>query len=194
MRSRFPVDKVNTLQVRPVVSTNIARKALDCLLDPLDTESVSWKDRLQIQHDIIKVGEIRQCAQMLAALYVRRQKKPLSFQERQSYDFALESLRDELSVVLLKDKIEIQNKILTILKHHDIEEVLPKKRTRGATKNTSNTKDSEDSTTEPIDTTTKKRRKKGSPEGGENLDETEVTSMNTLDDTLSEEAHDQDWV
>lgn len=100
MISRIPVKSTKILKLRKVISKVSAQKVLRILATRKDQSDISWKDRLNLYQEILKKGNATEMAEIVSSLYLRKKIKPLSFQERQCYEFSLESLIGEVSVAM----------------------------------------------------------------------------------------------
>ncbi len=115
MISRIPVKNIKLLRIRKIFSKDTAQKVLKTLETADILSELTWKDRLLRHQEVIKKGNALETAEMLSSLHVRGVDRALSFQERQYYDFALESLTDELSIVLKQDVKEVLKLVKKIL-------------------------------------------------------------------------------
>ncbi len=115
MISRIPMKNIKLLRIRKIFSKDTAQKVLKALETADILSELTWKDRLLRHQEVIKKGNALETAEMLSSLHVRGADRALSFQERQYYDFALESLTDELSIVLKQDVKEVLKMVKKIL-------------------------------------------------------------------------------
>ncbi len=111
MVSHIPVKNTKMLKLRKVISKAQAQKVLKAIAIVKESVDLSWKDRLNLYQEILKKGNSLEMAEIVSALYLRKKAKPLSFQERQYYEFALESLIGEITVALGIEKEEANEKI-----------------------------------------------------------------------------------
>ncbi len=115
MISHIPVKNVKLLKLRKVISKSNAQKVIKSLAATKDALELSWKDRLNLYQEILKKGSALEMADIVSTLYGRRKIKPLSFQERQYYEFALESLVGEIAVALNIEKELANEKVHSAL-------------------------------------------------------------------------------
>ncbi len=116
MISRIPTKNIKILRIRKVISKNYVQKIWKTLEEVNSISELPWKDRLLKHQEVLKKGNALETAEMLTSLYIRGLERQLSFQERQYYDFAFDSLRDELSIVLNLDSIQTSQSIKKSLK------------------------------------------------------------------------------
>lgn len=107
-----PVDNVDEIGIRPIVSKEIAEKAISSITHKGESTSSDWKIRYQISQNLLKEGTIQSVAKVVQTLYHRSKVKELPVQERKLYDTALLLLIDEASLALEISKEEVQTLIL----------------------------------------------------------------------------------
>lgn len=115
MISHIPVKNAKMLRLRKVISKTYAQKVLKSIASVKESIDLSWKDRLNLYQEILKKGNSLEMAEIVSVLYSRRKIKPLSFQERQYYEFALESLVGEIAVAFGIEKEQAKDKIHSAL-------------------------------------------------------------------------------
>jgi CarD family transcriptional regulator len=108
----IPVTKVDDLGVRPVVSAQEAQKALDNMNKNITAAPSDWKERYNMNLDLIKSGSVTDIALVVARLYHRSKNKELPVQERKLFDNAQKLLIDEVSSSMGKGKKEVEQLIL----------------------------------------------------------------------------------
>lgn len=113
MINHIPVQNCKKVKLRKIVSKSTARNIMKVFEVDQQQFDLAWKDRLLLYQKINNKGSIVEMAQMLTALFKRKLiKNNLSFQERQVFDFALESISNELAIVLGKTHEDMQAQII----------------------------------------------------------------------------------
>ncbi|GHU64277.1 transcriptional regulator [Spirochaetia bacterium] len=115
MTIMVPMDKAETLGIRPIVAKDEALKALELISEDYEPIPSDWKLRYQMNLDLLKKGSIMDIASIVRALYHRSKVKELPILERKLYDSALKLLEDEVSYSLRKPKEEVENLIFARL-------------------------------------------------------------------------------
>ncbi|MDR0312773.1 MAG: CarD family transcriptional regulator [Treponema sp.] len=115
MTIMVPVNKVESLGIRPIVPKDEAQKALELLSEDYEPIPSDWKLRYQNNLDLLKKGSIIDIATIVRSLYHRSKVKELPILERKLYDSALKLLEDEVTYSLRKPKEEVENLIFTRL-------------------------------------------------------------------------------
>ncbi|MDC7220373.1 MAG: CarD family transcriptional regulator [Spirochaetales bacterium] len=108
----IPVTKVDDLGVRPVVTAQVAKKALEDMNKNITASPSDWKERYNMNLDLIKSGAVTDIALVVARLYHRSKNKELPVQERKLFDNAQKLLIDEISSSMGKSKKEVEQLIL----------------------------------------------------------------------------------
>lgn len=103
-----PVDKVDELGIRPIVSCEEALEALDKIGDAMEPITSDWKARYQQNLDLLKKGSVSDIAAIVRCLYHRSKVKELPIMERKLYDSAKKLLEDEISFALDKPVKEVE--------------------------------------------------------------------------------------
>ncbi|MCF0237942.1 MAG: CarD family transcriptional regulator [Sphaerochaetaceae bacterium] len=111
----IPIEKIDDAGVRPIVGEEDAKKALESISSKYEPISVDWKQRYQMNVDLVKEGSISSIAKVVQGLYHRSKVKELPVQERKLYDNAIRLLIDECSYSLGKEKNEIEKTIFSHL-------------------------------------------------------------------------------
>ena len=104
MTVMVPVDKVEVLGIRPLVSRKEAEVALDSISKAASTIPSDWKLRYQMNLDLLKKGSITDIAAVVRSLYQRSKIKELPILERKLYESALNLLQDEIAFALDRPK------------------------------------------------------------------------------------------
>lgn len=111
MTSHIPVKNAKMVKIRKTISKPIAQKILRTIATMEEKPDVSWKDRLSLYQEILLKSNPTEMAEIVVTLFLRKKIKPLSFQERQYYEFSLEALIGEISVALDISREEANEKI-----------------------------------------------------------------------------------
>lgn len=105
----LPVDKLDSLGLRPIISKNDAKKALHSMADKDEPLTSDWRMRYQNNLTLLKTGGILDIAFVVRSLYHRSKVKELPILERRLYDNALKLMIDEISLALDRPKDEVEN-------------------------------------------------------------------------------------
>lgn len=108
MTVMIPVDKCDELGVRAIVSAEEAQKALDSMGDTIEPVTSDWKQRYQMNLELLKKGTVEDIAAIVRCLYHRSKIKDLPIQERKLYDSAKKLLEDEIAYALNKTPKEVE--------------------------------------------------------------------------------------
>lgn len=115
MTVSIPVDMVEEVGVRALVSPEEAKRALESISGKFEPVNVDWKARYQMNVDLIKEGSILSIVKVVQGLYHRSKIKELPVQERKLYDNTIRLLIDECSFSLRKSPEEIEKEIFAQL-------------------------------------------------------------------------------
>jgi CarD family transcriptional regulator len=108
MTIMVPVDKAESLGIRPIVSRAEAEQALELMCTPVEAIPSDWKMRYQMNLELLKKGSVIDIAAIVKSLYHRSKVKDLPILERKLYDSALELLIDEVACALQKERDAIE--------------------------------------------------------------------------------------
>jgi len=111
MTVMVPVDKADSLGIRPIVPRKEAQRALALLSEEHEPVTADWKLRYQMNLELLKKGSTQDIATVVRTLYKRSTVKELPILERKLYDSALRLLIDETSFSLAKSKEEMEKLI-----------------------------------------------------------------------------------
>ncbi len=111
MTVMVPVDKADSLGIRPIVDRKESTKALRLISDSYEPVPTDWKLRYQMNLDLLKSGSILDIATVVRTLYHRSKIKELPILERKLFDSALRLLIDEVSLSLEKSKDEVERMV-----------------------------------------------------------------------------------
>lgn len=95
-----PVDTVDSFGIRPIVSADDARAAVDQIATTMEPVQNDWKARYQENLSLLKSGTIFDIVKIVCSLYNRSKIKDLPTQERKFFDSAKRLLQEEVSVAL----------------------------------------------------------------------------------------------
>lgn len=115
MTVMVPVDRVDELGIRSIVSAEEAQKAIDMMGEEIEPITSDWKLRYQQNLDLLKKGTVIDIATIVRCLYHRSKIKELPILERKLYDSAKKLLEDEISFALGKPVKEVENLLLSKL-------------------------------------------------------------------------------
>jgi len=115
MTAMIPVDKSETLGLRPCAKTSEVEEAFSILNQAPETVEEDWKVRYNNNHSLIKKGNLLELAQVVRNLYHRNKIKELSSTEKKLFEYALQLMIDEISIARKTDKMEIEDNITRIL-------------------------------------------------------------------------------
>ncbi len=115
MTIMVPVDKAVELGIRSIVPKDEAQKALELISEEYEPIPSDWKQRYQMNLDLLKKGSVMDIAAIVRALYHRSKVKELPILERKLYDSALRLLVDEISFSLKKNKDDVETLIFNRL-------------------------------------------------------------------------------
>lgn len=110
-----PVDKVDELGIRAIVSAEEAQKAIDMMSEEVEPITSDWKLRYQMNLDLLKKGSVLDIATIVRCLYHRSKVKELPILERKLYDSAKKLLEDEISFALDISPKEVESILLSKL-------------------------------------------------------------------------------
>ncbi|MBR6565556.1 MAG: CarD family transcriptional regulator [Spirochaetaceae bacterium] len=110
-----PVDKVDELGIRAIVSAEEAQKAIDMMSEEVEPITSDWKLRYQMNLDLLKKGSVLDIATIVRCLYHRSKVKELPILERKLYDSAKKLLEDEISFALDMTPKEVEAILLSKL-------------------------------------------------------------------------------
>ena len=109
MTIMIPVDKADSLGIRPIVSKRKAERALRLIAEDFAPIPTDWKLRYQMNLDLLKNGAVEDIASVVRSLSYRSRIKELPILERKLYDSAFRLLVDEVSYALTKEKKDIES-------------------------------------------------------------------------------------
>lgn len=104
MKAMIPVEKVDDIGLREVISAQEVEKVMDILNDSTTSMPANWNKRFRANMDRIKSGDIYEVAGVVRNLMIRDRDKGLSTAERKMLNNARQILTSEL--VLTKEAEE----------------------------------------------------------------------------------------
>ncbi|MBH23138.1 MAG: CarD family transcriptional regulator [Myxococcales bacterium] len=108
----IPVDKINGVGLRPVISDEEVDQVYAILRErDVKLNDQIWLRRYQSYTEKINTGSIFEVAQVLRDLILRKTEKPLSFGEQKMLDQARRLVIQEMSVAKGTDKDEIDEEL-----------------------------------------------------------------------------------
>lgn len=110
-----PVTQASALGIRAIVSAKEAQKALNLLGKDFEPPTSDWKQRYQMNLDLLKKGTIEDIAAIVRCLYHRSKVKELPILERKLYDNAKKLLEDEIADAMEKTPKEVEAMLLAKL-------------------------------------------------------------------------------
>ena len=112
MTIRVPVDNVEAIGMRNVISAEHTAKVYDILRDrDVPADNQTWNRRYREYMNRIKTGDPLEVAKVLRDLAVLRQDKTLSFGERKMFDQARSLLVQEISVAKNVEETSIEEEL-----------------------------------------------------------------------------------
>lgn len=115
MTVMVPVEKAEQLGIRAIVPREDAELALSLISQADDAAPTDWKQRYQMNHDLLKQGSVADIAKVVRTLYHRSKIKELPVMERKLFDSATKLLVDEISLSLNIAKNEVESLIFSKL-------------------------------------------------------------------------------
>ncbi len=115
MTVMVPVNRVEELGIRAIVSQQEALQAIEMMGEEVEPVTSDWKLRYQMNLDLLKKGSVSDIATIVRCLYHRSKVKELPILERKLYDSAKKLLEDEISFALEKTPKEVETLLLAKL-------------------------------------------------------------------------------
>jgi len=108
MRVMIPLGSVANVGLRRVTKTSEIGNILDYLQKGRCKSASDWKGRFKENSEKMRNGSLMQVAEVLKALIILNQAKPLSFREKKMLDRSWQLLVDEIAVArgMAKDVVE----------------------------------------------------------------------------------------
>lgn len=99
MTLRVPTNKVESVGMRPLATTDLVEKALTTLKGRARVKKAMWSRRAQEYEQKIHSGDILSIAEVVRDLHRTDDQREQSYSERQLYEAALERLTREVAAV-----------------------------------------------------------------------------------------------
>jgi CarD family transcriptional regulator len=115
-----PVDKAQTLGIRPLLNMSDIPKVLGLLKEPSGTHG-DWKQRVNDNFKLLSSGSAFDLAEVVKSLTELNEKRPLSFRENRTLEKARKLLICEISEVLEETKSAAEERINNALKARECE-------------------------------------------------------------------------
>ena len=107
----IPVDKVDDIGVRTIVTQPVIDEMIETLKLPMDVMEKNWNRRYRDYMDKIKTGSVFEVAVVLRDLFLLKEDKELSYGERKMLDTAKNLLVKELSLAKQMDQDKVERQI-----------------------------------------------------------------------------------
>jgi len=120
MKVMFPVDNVDEIGVRGIISKRDLKKITEILQKDDIVQEDDWKLRYQQNIDKVKSGSIFVVSEVVRDLYKRGCVKELSIMERKLYENAYQMIMHEIALVKDMDIEEAGNYLSEILSANKI--------------------------------------------------------------------------
>lgn len=114
-RVMIPVDKVNSVGLRNLITEEEVEEVFDILRERPDTfDQQTWNRRQRKYTEKINTGSIYDVAEVLRDLYLLKFDKTLSFGEKRMLDRAKQLLVKELAIARGQEETEVEEDLETI--------------------------------------------------------------------------------
>ncbi|WP_099203538.1 CarD family transcriptional regulator [Miniphocaeibacter massiliensis] len=111
----IPVDKVNDVGIRTVVSTDIVDEVYSILSTKQGEVNANWNQRYKDNLEKLRTGDLYEISSVFKELYILDEEKGLSMAEKKLLTTSKKMLISEISVVKDKSASEIEDKILSLI-------------------------------------------------------------------------------
>jgi CarD family transcriptional regulator len=111
MTAMIPVEKSESLGLRPCANKKMIEDALNILQENPENIDEDWKSRYNINHNLIKKGSLLELSQVVRNLYHRNRVKELSNTEKKLFEYALQLMIDEISASKGQEKLDVEDLI-----------------------------------------------------------------------------------
>jgi len=125
MRVMVPLSSVANVGLRRVTRSSEISMILDYLQKGRCKSAQDWKGRFKENSEKMRNGSLMQVAEVLKALMILNQAKPLSFREKKMLDRAWQLLVDEIAVVREQAKEAVEASLVKSLSKVNIKAPLP---------------------------------------------------------------------
>ncbi|MGE6631526.1 CarD family transcriptional regulator [Bacillus sp. NPDC077027] len=109
MQMMIPTVKINHLGIRPIADQSTLKDVMNNFAEETNDESLSWKQRYDLNLKKLKTGAIADGADVVKDLMRRNRKKTLNTSEKKLFEDARDILVSELSLAqgLTEDEVMI---------------------------------------------------------------------------------------
>jgi CarD family transcriptional regulator len=115
MKLMIPVDNVENIGVRKIISTEEVEEVFDILKEDSSLNKLNWNKRYRANMDRMKSGDIFEVARIVRSLTYRDQEKGLSTGEKKMLSNAKQILISELILAEDSSSEEIETRINSII-------------------------------------------------------------------------------
>ena len=115
MKLMIPVDNVENIGVRKIISTEEVKEVFDILKEDSSLNKLNWNKRYRANMDRMKSGDIFEVARIVRSLTYRDQEKGLSTGEKKMLSNAKQILISELILAEDSSSEEIETRINSII-------------------------------------------------------------------------------
>ncbi len=115
MKLMIPVDNVENIGVRKIISTEEVKEVFDILKEDSSLNKLNWNKRYRANMDRMKSGDIFEVARIVRSLTYRDQEKGLSTGEKKMLSNAKQILISELILAEDSSSEEIETRINKII-------------------------------------------------------------------------------
>ena len=115
MKLMIPVDNVENIGVRKIISTEEVEEVFDILKEDSSLNKLNWNKRYRANMDRMKSGDIFEVARIVRSLTYRDQEKGLSTGEKKMLSNAKQILISELILAEDASSEEIETRINSII-------------------------------------------------------------------------------
>lgn len=99
MKVMMPVESVETIGIRPIISLEEMTKLLDAISEIDYEENLNWNKRYRENMDKLKSGDIYEVAKVVKVLILREKEKGLSTGERKMLTLSKQIVSSEMMIV-----------------------------------------------------------------------------------------------
>lgn len=110
-----PVDNVESIGIRPIISDGQCSRVFDLLADEFDEPVDDWKARTRHLSLKLQTGDIFETADVLKKLSFRARDKKLSFREQRMFEKAKFLVVSELAIVCSQSECQIEARVDKLL-------------------------------------------------------------------------------
>ena len=111
-----PIDKVDEVGLRPIMTESDVEEVLDVLENGVVDEQINWKTRYKDNSDRMKSGSPVEVAGVLKGLFYLSERKTLSFREKRMLDRAHQLTVTEVAEVAEETLEAVERKVVEALR------------------------------------------------------------------------------